>query len=327
MRTVTCFGEALIDFLALPDPADGQARQYARYAGGAPANVAAAIAKLGGEVAFVGMLGLDAFGDFLLASLRQAGVHTDFVVRTDAAPTALAFVELDAGGERRFSFYRPPAADLLFRPAHFRDACFSHTSIFHICSNSLTDAAIAETTLAGLARARAAGALVSFDINLRSALWPKDTDPRTNLWNALRETDLVKLCAAEFAFLATTLGDEETVLSELWRGRSALVVVTDGASPVRYFTPTRAGEVPAFAVHAIDTNAAGDAFIGGLLQWLAQHHIDAATLDRFSTDPRQIETALRYASACGAIAVTRHGAFAALPLRAEVDAFLEAHPC
>ena len=177
----------------------------------------------------------------------------------------------------------------------------------------------------GLARAHTAGALVSFDINLRPALWPHGTDPRARLWTALQQTDLLKLCAAELAFLAASLGDEQAVLSELWRGRTALVVVTDGASPVRYFTPTRAGSVPAFAVKAIDTNAAGDAFVGGLLYWLAQHGIDAAALDRFSTQPQSIDTALRYAAACGAITVTRHGAFAALPTCSEVDAFLDAH--
>ncbi|WP_234414879.1 PfkB family carbohydrate kinase, partial [Xanthomonas fragariae] len=105
---VVCFGEALIDMLALPSAGLDEARTFAQYAGGAPANVAVAVARLGGAAHFVGMLGRDMFGDFLLQSLQQAGVVTDGIVRTDQAKTALAFVALDEAGERSFSFYRPP---------------------------------------------------------------------------------------------------------------------------------------------------------------------------------------------------------------------------
>src|SRR5437868_7004314 len=112
---IACFGEALIDFLARPGAAPAEPTAFLQFAGGAPANVAVAAARLGAHSAFVGMLGADMFGDFLLASLGEAGVDTSGIVRTAAAPTALAFVQLDADGERSFSFYRPPAADLLFR--------------------------------------------------------------------------------------------------------------------------------------------------------------------------------------------------------------------
>ena len=326
MPSVVCFGEALIDFLAEPEASPGIPVHFVRHAGGAPANVAVAVARLGTPSAFVGMLGQDMFGDFLLQSLRAAGVATAYIAFTEAANTALAFVSLDEHGERQFSFYRPPSADLLFRTRHFNDACFSDAAIFHACSNSLTEAEIAEVTLEGMRRAQTAGALVSFDMNLRLNLWPKDTDPRPRIWRALHQADLVKLSAAELGFLAGPLGDEVAVLAELWRGRSQWLWVTDGAKPLQYFTRTADGRLTAFSVQTVNTTAAGDAFVGGLLSWLVHEGVNKAALPGFLADPARIHTALRFASACGALAVTRHGAFEAMPTLAEVQQFLREHP-
>ncbi len=326
---IVCFGEALIDFLAQPASASDAPRAFLQFAGGAPANVAVAVAHLGGDAQFVGMLGADMFGDFLLDSLREAGVGTDFVVRTGAARTALAFVALDGDGERSFSFYRPPAADLLFRAEHFAPACFERSAAFHACSNSLTEAAIAEATLEGMRRARAAGALVSLDLNLRPALWPRDVDPTPRLWQALAEADLVKLARVELEYLATPwlgpgVDGERAVLTRLWEGRAQAVVVTDGAAAIRWFTREASGELPSFRVRALDTTAAGDAFVGGLLYRLAERGVDGAHLPGFLRDAAAFIDALRFGAAVGGLAVTRHGAFAAMPRLAEVHALLEA---
>ncbi|HZP67288.1 MAG TPA: carbohydrate kinase [Rudaea sp.] len=319
--TIVCFGEALIDFLARP--ADGRAaRTFAQFAGGAPANVAVAAARLGAPVHFVGMLARDMFGDFLLDSLRDAGVGTEYVVRTDAANTALAFVALDAHGERNFSFYRPPAADLLFRDEHFRADCFAAARVFHVCSNSLTDDAIAAVTLAGVRRARAAGALVSVDLNLRPALWPEGVDPTPLLWELLREGDVVKLAHNELAYLAERGGGEQAVVERLLGDRAHLVVVTHGAADVRWHTPAGAGEVRNFRVRVIDTTAAGDAFVGGLLHALHARGVDARTFGTFVRDRYALHAALRFATATGALSVTRYGAFESMPTRSEVERLL-----
>src|SRR5690606_29419773 len=140
---IACFGEALIDFLAEPEAADGRPPRFACNAGGAPANVAVGIARLAGTARFAGMLATAMFGDLLLGALDAHGVDTTVTRRTDAAPTALAFVSLAAGGERSFSFYRPPAADLLFTVADFDDDLFAGLAAFHACSNSLTEPDIA----------------------------------------------------------------------------------------------------------------------------------------------------------------------------------------
>ena len=319
MNTVVCFGEALVDFLARPSAEPDAPRHFVEYAGGAPANVAVAVARLGGQARFVGMLGADLFGDMLATQLADAGVDIACVRRTGAAKTALAFVTLDADGERSFSFYRPPAADLLFTTDDFDAACFDGAAVFHVCSNSLTEAGIADATFAGMRRAREAGALVSMDVNLRPALWPAGVDPLPRLWQALEQADLVKLCVGELDFLARGMEGADDVLRRLGNARAQCVLVTDGAAPIRWFTRTRQGIAPTFTVAAIDTTAAGDAFVGGWLQALVEQRVTHDTLAAFLDDTEHLASALRLAAACGALATTRHGAFAAMPTRAELD--------
>ncbi len=320
-RSILCFGEALIDLHADGVDTRGFAARFVPFAGGAPANVAVAAARLGGQARFAGMLACDRFGDFLLDSLQQAGVGTTDVVRTDAANSALAFVTLDAHGERSFSFYRNDTADLRFRPTDFRTEAFRDLAVFHVCSNSMTDPALAATTREGMQRAHGAGALVSFDVNLRPALWPADADPRPLLWPALHLADVVKLSAEEFAWLA--VDGEQVTLDRLWLGRTRLVVVTDGARPLRWFHPEAEGELPCYPVAVVDSTAAGDAFVGGLLCCLAELEAAPDRLDRLVAALPRLHAMLRFAAACGALTVTRQGSFAAMPHGDEVLAFME----
>jgi fructokinase len=322
MQKIVCFGEALIDFLAQPGATPDAPRAFLQFAGGAPANVAVAAARLGAQSQFVGMIGADMFGDFIYGSLRDVGVDTSRIVRTDVAKTALAFVQLDADGERSFSFYRPPAADLLFRDEHFHADSFRNTAVFHVCSNSLTEAGIAQTTLQGMEHARTAGAIVSVDLNLRLVLWPANADPHPRLWDVLLAADIVKLARNELEYLAEPLGSEDAVLQKILQGSAQLVIVTDGAATLRWYTRSASGEVPAFRVRPVDTTAAGDAFVGGILFRLAQREVNAANLPEFIADADAIGDALRFGAAVGALAVTRHGAFAAMPTVAEVTQLL-----
>ncbi len=325
MSKIVCFGEILIDLLAQP-PADADTpRAFLQYAGGAPANVAVAAARLGADTHFAGMLGQDMFGDFLADSLAEAGVATDCIVRTDQAKTALAFVALDASGERSFSFYRPPAADLLFRSAHFHPNCFAGTRSFHVCSNSLTEAEIAQTTFDGMQRAREAGAMVSVDLNLRPALWPAGVDPTPRLWDVLSRADLVKLSREELDYLAAPLGTqgENAVIARLLAAQARVVVVTDGAAAVRWHTRRAQGAVGSFRVRTVDTTAAGDAFVGGLLYRLGEIGGDGDGLAAISEQPTALEDAIRFGAAVGALAVTRQGAFAAMPSLGDVHQLLQ----
>lgn len=326
MRNIVCFGEALIDFLAAPGhPPDAPDLPFLRHAGGAPANVAVALAALGAPVAFAGMLGQDMFGDFLLNSLEQAGVSTRFVRRTDGAKTALAFVALDERGERSFSFYRPPAADLLFAPSDFDDASFENLGAFHVCSNSLTGTPAAEATIDGMRRAREAGAIVSFDLNLRPALWPLGVNPLPLLWQALALADLVKLSAEELDYLAQAEGSADAVRQRLWRGHAQALVVTDGPAPCSWFTRDGQGTHAVPTVTAVDTTGAGDAFVAGLLASVVEADVRPATLAAHFGDEARRPATLGFAAACGAFAVGRHGAFAAMPARSDITPELLAH--
>jgi fructokinase len=323
MSKIVCFGEALIDFLAVSGTEAGAPRAFLQFAGGAPANVAVAATRLGANAQFVGMLGQDMFGDFLLDSLRRAGVGTDYVVRTSAANTALAFVALDAQAERSFTFYRPPAADLLFRVSDFQPGCFADAAIFHVCSNSLTENEIAATTLEGLALARQAGALISVDLNLRPALWPAGVDPTPRLWQMLQMADLVKLARNELDYLADTVGGEAAVLEKLLGSRAQLVIITNGAEALHWYTPVTRGSATTFRVHAIDTTAAGDAFVGGVLCSLAGRGVNSGTLATFVANAAAVDEVMRFGAASGALATTRNGAFEAMPSRAEVERLMQ----
>ncbi len=320
---VACFGEALIDFLATAHSAAAAPRQFVEQAGGAPANVAVGVAQLGGRARFIGMLGQDMFGEFLLAEFVRLGVDVAQIRRTAQARTALAFVSLDARGERSFSFYRPPSADLLFGVDDFALDAFDDVAVLHACSNSLTERGCAEATMAAMRRAGSAGALVSMDLNLRPALWPHGEDVRAAIQPALQRAHLVKLSAEELAFVAGD-GDAQSAIDALLAANARVVVVTDGAAPIRWWTRAARGSAPTCVVSTIDTTAAGDAFVAGLLHALVREGVAvdglAAAFENDTLRARLLGTA----AAAGALATTRHGAFAAMPDTEEVRALLEA---
>ncbi|MBB3231195.1 carbohydrate kinase family protein [Halomonas stenophila] len=316
MTPVIAFGEALVDMLSsrLGETRDGP-ETFTPYAGGAPANVAVACARLGVPSRFLGMLGDDHFGDFIAGELAGHGVDLSGVARTREARTALAFVSRDAQGERTFDFYRPPAADLLYRLEHLPAGVFAEPAILHLCSNSLTEPAIAETTLAMAETATRAGCLVSVDANLRHNLWPDDQVDIGLVTRLLDAADLLKLSREELDFLR---GDhpEATWLAERLAAGVRLAVITDGGGAVRAEGVGMSLAVTPPSVQAVDTTAGGDAFIGGLLASLAE----AGLHEDWHRDTERLEAALAFACRCGAHAVTRPGSYVALPTRDDLSA-------
>lgn len=322
MDKVIAFGEALIDMLSNRiSGVDAKQETFTKFPGGAPANVAAAVARLGGRSYFAGKVGADMFGDFLIHSLREMGVHTDYMAQTAAAKTALAFVSLDASGERSFEFYRSPSADLLFRAEEFEPAWFNEPGVFHFCSNTLTEPGIRAATYAGIALARRHGTIVSFDVNLRTNLWHNDEYAYEAIWACLEQADMIKLCAEELAFVCCGQG-HENVLDRLWQAGVKLVLVTDGGKPLRYFMPNSQGSIAPPQVTTVDSTAAGDAFTGGLLYALAASGRCHQGLAALISDRAERERLLRFASACGAFAVTRKGAFTSLPTQDQLQPLL-----
>ena len=146
-------------------------KNYRQYPGGAPANAAVAVAKLGGKALFAGQVGTDSFGDFLADALSQYNVDIQFLAQHQEAKTALAFVMLNKDGDRSFSFHRHQTADVLFSAEQVKDTWFKDQPIFHFCSNTLTESAIAQTTIVAVEKAKYHQSLISFDVNLRHNLW------------------------------------------------------------------------------------------------------------------------------------------------------------
>ena len=323
MKKVIAFGEALIDMLStsFSQDAGDEHEAFIKFPGGAPANVAAAVGKLGGRSYFAGMVGKDMFGDFLVETLAASGVDTSCMLQTREAKTALAFVSLDATGERSFEFYRSPSADLLFREEHFDDAWFTEPGIFHFCSNTLTESAIRETTLAGIAKARETGFLISFDVNLRHNLWSHDEDAFAAVWQCIPQVDLLKLCVEELEYLCAGQ-DEDAVLNKMLEMGPSVILVTDGGKGVRYVSTYGQGSVVPPKVTMVDSTAAGDAFVGGLLYALAEQSVGPAELKSMAQEPTSLLQALRIACACGAYTVTQKGAINSLPMLKDIQQLL-----
>ncbi|MGO3056938.1 carbohydrate kinase family protein [Halomonas sp. AOP43-A1-21] len=316
MISVITFGEALVDMLSsrLGDTHDHQ-ETFTPYAGGAPANVAVACARLGVPSCFLGMVGDDTFGHFLIRELDSHGVNTHGVVLTKAARTALAFVSRDAQGERTFDFYRPPAADLLYRLHHLPPGVFEKPAIVHLCSNSLTDPEIAETTLALAKMAKQSGCLVSVDANLRHNLWA-DAAADTGLVTQLLDTaELLKVSLEEVDYLRGEQTQDAWLAQRLDAGVK-VILITDGPNDVVLKSAALGQRIAPPSVQAVDTTAGGDAFIGGLLAELSQYGIAHG----WHEDHAFLNAAVALACRCGAHAVTRPGAYAALPTQTDIDA-------
>lgn len=313
-RTVLCFGEALIDMRG--ETLDGQPR-FIPQPGGAPANVAVGVARLGGLSGFAGQVGADVFGDQIFASLSGFGVDTSLLLQEHRANTALALVALDDVGERSFIFYRNATADLLYESQQLPEKAFAKRPIFHICSNTLTEPGILMTTQRLVRRARESGCLVSFDVNYRELLWQDPALAPDQIRALALEAHLVKFSREELFALYGDRG--EALIAELVGQGVKLVLVTDGPNALRAWTENGHESIRPPEVQAIDTTAAGDAFVAGLLYQLADRAVSATDFGYWLAQPGNLVNALIFASRCGGIAATRFGAFDALPTASDLQ--------
>lgn len=317
MTRVVCFGEALIDFLntGRKQVERLETNDFRQFPGGAPANVAVAVAKLGGDAWFAGQVGNDQFGEFLLHSLRTYDVHTDFVSMHPEAKTALAFVFLDDDGDRSFSFRRERTADMVFREEQISDDWYKAGDLFHFCSNTLTTPEIARVTETSVRRARAAGSIVSFDVNLRHNLWANGEAERGAVNSLLAICDIVKFSREELDYLSDGQG-AEWIGERLDEGTS-LVLVTDGPAPVFYYGSGFEGDVVPSTQDVVDTTAAGDGFMGSLLFGLSRLGDARAAIE----DHETVRLLTEFATECGAFTVTSAGAFPSLPRFEDVSRY------
>ncbi|KAF0920495.1 hypothetical protein E2562_035388 [Oryza meyeriana var. granulata] len=316
-KLVVSFGEMLIDFVpTVAGVSLAEAPAFVKAPGGAPANVAIAVARLGGGAAFVGKLGDDEFGRMLAAILRDNGVDDGGVVFDAGARTALAFVTLRADGEREFMFYRNPSADMLLTDAELNVELIKRAAVFHYGSISLIAEPCRSAHLRAMEIAKEAGALLSYDPNLREALWPSREEARTQILSIWDQADIVKVSEVELEFLTGIDSVEDDVVMKLWRPTMKLLLVTLGDQGCKYYARDFHGAVPSYKVQQVDTTGAGDAFVGALLQKIVQ---DPSSLQ----DQKRLEAAIKFANACGAITTTKKGAIPSLPSEAEVLQLME----
>ena len=318
MADIVCLGELLIDFVPTVTGVRLEgADTFRKAAGGAPANVAVGLARLGVSSAFMGKVGEDGFGRFLAETLSQAGVDIGPLRLTADARTSLAFVSLAPDGDREFLFYRENAADILFAPADVDEAAIAGCKVLHYGSISLIAEPCRSATLHAIERARHHGVVRSYDPNLRLALWPDADSARAGMRLGLQHAEIVKIGVEEVEFL-TGETDAERGVRSMWHGGLRLVAVTAGRDGARWFTAAASGTVPGFAVAAVDATGAGDAFMAGLLaEWLRSGQpLDPASLDRIC----------RVANAAGAVTTTSRGAIPSLPDRAAVERLMRSAP-
>ncbi|MBG9994939.1 carbohydrate kinase [Pseudoalteromonas sp. NZS127_1] len=324
MKHTICFGEVLVDLLSNKLSQNSNEHEaFTKFAGGAPANVSVAIAKLGGNAYFAGMLSTDSFGDFLHNALKEQGVKTDFMRFTDHAKTALAFVSLDNDGDRTFEFYRDNTADLHFSNNDFSSEWFEQCDIFHICSNTLTDENIRNTTAYGVKFAKQNNSIVSFDINLRLNLWPSNANPREHILPLLKDCSIIKASKEELEYLAGEQSSDEFIAQTLSNG-CELFVVTDASNPMYWFTKHGKQMLIPKKVTMVDATAAGDAFVGGLLYQLGLQALTPVSFSTLCENNSKLNTIFEFASLCGAHAASYKGAFNSLPNEKSLNDFRSA---
>ncbi|MCC6614545.1 MAG: fructokinase [Anaerolineae bacterium] len=307
--SIVCMGEVLIDFVALESGVTvGEASGFVKAPGGAPANVCVAAARLGMPAAFLGQVGDDPFGHHLSGVLAHEGIDVRGLLFSREARTMLAFVSLAADGERSFSFYRNPSADMLLRPEEVVYDVLDDKRIFHYGSITMIDEPSRSALLATLDYARDHGLIISYDPNLRLNLWPDAETARAGMISGLDYATVLKVSEEELEFM--TGGHD---VSPLWRDGMKLIVVTRGAAGSRAYTRSAQAEAPGFAVTAVDTTGAGDGFVAALLAGVLEHGAENAEM---------LPEMLRFANAVGAITTTKKGAIPALPTRAEALAFM-----
>ncbi len=314
VEVVTC-GELLIDFVATEVGVTlAQASLFQKAPGGAPANVAVGLARLGHHVGFMSQVGDDEFGHFLAHTLSSNAVDISALRFSTQARTALAFVSLLPDGDRDFMFYRHPSADMLWRPEDVDPAYTANARIFHYGSLSLIHEPGRSATLTALTFARNNGALLSYDPNLRLSLWPSPEAARTGILTGWQHAQIVKVSEEELLFLSQESTLEQAIKS-LWHPHLRLLVVTHGKDGCTYFTSEITGHIPGFSVSTVDTTGAGDAFVAGMLSGLLTANL--------SFEKSVIEHALTLGNAVGALSTTQIGAMSSLPSREAVQEFLQ----
>lgn len=312
---ITALGELLIDFTDR-GLSDAGMRLFEQNPGGAPANVLAAAARLGERAAFIGKVGDDMHGRFLRDTLTAVGIDVTGLVLSPDVFTTLAFVALDSGGERRFSFARKPGADTCLRPDELPAPLLAATRVLHVGSLSLTDEPARSATFTAVEAAKRTGTVISYDPNYRAALWPDEATAAAQMRTMVPCADVMKLSDEETLLLTGAADPEEAARCLLAQGVSC-VVITLGKKGALVAVRDGTQIVPAFPSAPVDTTGAGDGFWGGFL-----HRMLALDKQPAALTVSDAADCARWGNAVAALCISRRGGIPAMPPLESVQGLL-----
>lgn len=307
---VMALGELLIDFTM-----NGQSEQgnnmFEACPGGAPCNVLALLNKMGKKTAFIGKVGKDQFGALLRDTITEAGIDASNLMVDENVNTTLAFVHTFPDGDREFSFYRNPGADMMLTADEVNPEVVKDTKVFHFGTLSMTHEGVREATKKAVETAKANGCLVSFDPNLRPPLWSSLDLAKEQMEYGFGKCDILKISDNEIQFVSGKEDYDEGIAYLQETYNIPLILLTMGKDGSRAYYKGMRVERPGFSVKAIETTGAGDTFCGSSLNYLVDHDFENLTEE-------QLGEMLTFANAAAALVTTKKGAIKAMPVKEEV---------
>ena len=311
---VIAMGELLIDFTM-----SGQSEQgnnlFEACPGGAPCNVLALLNKMGKKTAFLGKVGKDQFGTLLRATLEDVGINTSNLLTDEQVNTTLAFVHTFPDGDREFSFYRNPGADMMLTAEEVDEEFLAQTRLFHFGTLSMTHDGVREATKKALRAAKEKGLLISFDPNLRPPLWSSLELAKEQMEYGFGFCDILKISDNEIQFVSGKEDYDEGIRFLQEKYQIPLILLTMGKDGSRVYYKGMRVERPGFKCNTIETTGAGDTFCGSSLNYILEHDFENLTEE-------QLGEMLTFANAAAAIVTTRKGAIRAMPEKEEVEALI-----
>lgn len=311
MYDVTAMGEMLIDFTM-----NGQSEQgnnlFEACPGGAPCNVLAMLNKLGRRTAFVGKVGNDQFGRLLKDTIEELGIETRGLVMDQEINTTLAFVHTFPDGDREFSFYRKPGADMMLSEGEVDYEMIRRSKVFHFGTLSMTDEPVKSATKKALEEAKKAGCLITFDPNLRPPLWKSLDDAKEMMEYGFRYCDMLKISDNEIQFVSGKEDYDEGIRYLQEKYHIPVIFLTMGKEGSRAYYKDLRVERAGYEVRAIETTGAGDTFCGCVINGLLKYGIE-------NLNEKNLGEILSYANAAAALITTKKGAIRSMPEPSQVE--------
>lgn len=316
---VTALGELLIDFTADGTLSNQGNQLFEANPGGAPCNVLAMLQKLGRQTAFIGKVGNDTFGKMLKDTVQKAGINTDNLLLDNNVPTTLAFVHTASDGDRSFSFYRNPGADMMLRSQEINLELIKDSKIFHFGTLSMTDSDVEAATKTAIEAAKQSGAILSFDPNLRPLLWKNLDLAKEKIKYGLSQCDILKISDNEIEFMTDTADIDEGIQRIRKEYDIPLLCATMGKNGSKvYYKDMIVSRETFLDVNTVETTGAGDTFMACVLNAVLENGLDGF-------DEQNLYEMLTFANAASSIITTRRGALKVMPEKEEVLNFLAEH--